>query len=754
MRTISFIQLLKDYNVVIPPIQRDYAQGRQIGKIPYIRNRFLNSIFDVLSKKTKAPLNLDFIYGYIVNEKRNNDEIETFKPLDGQQRLTTLFLIHWYVLHKEIKSDEILIDHKKFLKNFSYTTRNSSRYFCDKLVEYNPSLGYKSLSEEIEDQPWFFSSWRSDPTISSMLVVLDAIEVKYDEYISKKVSSKESLKVWDNLVANKSSIVFHLLPMDDLGLPDDLYIKMNSRGKELTDFEHFKSSFTSVLDEGDSKYFSEKVDKEWSDLFWRIFKDKESKDVAKIVDEGFISFFWFITNILIVKQDITFEDDFWIERAKHVYKGSKKNIQFLFNCIELFEGFEKNDPNYFERLFYIESDDFKPEKTRLFFGKSMVNLFHKCASTYLKGGFVIREQVLLYSFIQIRLNDYRVPKDFYRLTRNLLEHAADKEIRNEKLNTLYKAIDDLINGVRNYKNLPFTKRQINEEKLKQKLISNHESLINIIYKLDDHTLLRGNISIFDFDEKIKDYGKVFLKIFNNSDNDYFQISRAMLTIGDYSRSYGKYYKRFGNKNDSVWREIFTESDSRKGFENTKTILKEYLNQFLKYPKKENNDLINSFLNEYTINPNKPKELRYYIIKYDSFIKWGNNNTQGYYYFKNHTKPYECLMMFKVQFNGRHWSPFLLELTTLNDECSLENYGNDMQFTKGELILKVKNINSGFQFMAPENDHLSENYIDSLIKDEKLSNEGILVIKQNKHDLDLEDRIEKLNNFLNNLEMYN
>ena len=34
---------------------------------------------------------------------------------------------------------------------------------------------------------------------------------------------------------------FHLLPIDDMGSAEDLYIKMNSRGKPLTDFETFKA---------------------------------------------------------------------------------------------------------------------------------------------------------------------------------------------------------------------------------------------------------------------------------------------------------------------------------------------------------------------------------------------------------------------------------------------------------------------------------------------------------------------------------
>ena len=82
---IIFWNLLQRVNIEVPIIQRDYAQGR-IGK-EILRKRFLESIKSVLDGK--RPLKLDFVYGSIVNNK--------FLPLDGQQRLTTLWLVHWYI---------------------------------------------------------------------------------------------------------------------------------------------------------------------------------------------------------------------------------------------------------------------------------------------------------------------------------------------------------------------------------------------------------------------------------------------------------------------------------------------------------------------------------------------------------------------------------------------------------------------------------------------------------------------------------
>ena len=126
-KAITFLDIfnLKEEKVdfiEIPIIQRDYAQGRKTKSVQRIRERFLNVLYDALTEKTD-PVQLDFIYGSVVDKK--------FIPLDGQQRLTTLFLLHWYIAkHEDIDQSEYPL-----LNNFTYKTRFSSEHFCEKLVD-------------------------------------------------------------------------------------------------------------------------------------------------------------------------------------------------------------------------------------------------------------------------------------------------------------------------------------------------------------------------------------------------------------------------------------------------------------------------------------------------------------------------------------------------------------------------------------------------------------------------------------------
>ena len=157
------VQLKK---IVIPLIQRDYAQGRIDKDINRVRSRFLQALYRAV---TGEPITLDFVYGDI-------DEEGTMTPLDGQQRLTTLFLLHWYAAKKEKISD----DKYAFLSRFSYETRYSARYFCAELVKFMPSFE-TTLSADIKNQAWFPFDWKDDPTISSMLVMLDAIDERFKD---------------------------------------------------------------------------------------------------------------------------------------------------------------------------------------------------------------------------------------------------------------------------------------------------------------------------------------------------------------------------------------------------------------------------------------------------------------------------------------------------------------------------------------------------------------------------------------------
>jgi len=289
--------------IEIPKMQRDYAQGRDSAK--QVRDRFLDAIFESLSKEGKS-MEMDFVYGAIDVDNK------VFTPLDGQQRLTTLFLLYWYIGTRELETSKRKTLYNS-LKKFTYETRTSSRRFCENLCNEKliATISFqKEISEEIMNLYWFFRSYKQDPTIKSMLNMLDAIQKKYET---------ENKKLYENL----KNLRFYILPLNFFKLTDELYVKMNARGKQLTDFENFKADLIKWMKDDDNPYsknfyekinldnnidvpyyffISQKIDSKWTNFFWNITKhynvkekNEEGKLVhpeGKIVDPLFIRLFF------------------------------------------------------------------------------------------------------------------------------------------------------------------------------------------------------------------------------------------------------------------------------------------------------------------------------------------------------------------------------------------------------------------------------------------------------------------------------
>ena len=90
----TFWNLINDYKIIVPKIQRDYVQGRENKTIEKNREEFVKELIGSLAEN--KPMSLNFVYGTI-----HGDE---FIPIDGQQRLTTLFLfICMYLLKKRMQ---------------------------------------------------------------------------------------------------------------------------------------------------------------------------------------------------------------------------------------------------------------------------------------------------------------------------------------------------------------------------------------------------------------------------------------------------------------------------------------------------------------------------------------------------------------------------------------------------------------------------------------------------------------------------
>ena len=297
--------------ILIPMIQRPYAQGRKSQKS--IREKFLYDIFAALTNNDVEKLELNFIYGTFVKENDNN----TFELLDGQQRLTTLFLLHWYVAARETLHNDATTSLPEYLKRFEYQTRTTSTAFLKKLFSAKLHLGEKP-SKTIRQASWYSKNYDKDTTIVSMLRMLDAINDKYESCESKP--TYEALQ----------KLKFYVLELNGFGLSEELFIKMNARGLQLTPFENFKADLVGYMKKQytylvpmtlsvakrEVPYwlnFSSLIDGRWTNLFWTKLNEDDDSG-SKQCDKRFFRFiqrFFANKSILLAEKskDASLADD-------------------------------------------------------------------------------------------------------------------------------------------------------------------------------------------------------------------------------------------------------------------------------------------------------------------------------------------------------------------------------------------------------------------------------------------------------------
>ena len=294
-QTSCFWNLLQEKDVIMPLYQRDYVQGRADDAATLIRTEFVADLVGAVTN-TSHSVALHFVFG---GRDNNQDGKDAFVPVDGQQRLTALFLLHWYVLFQGGATEQ----QRERMLRFQYKSRDTSARFCRELVMLltQEELGtYNCISELIKDRSWFTGNISLDPTVASMLVVLDEIQSQFDKL------ETADWEIWKNRLltedVNTCPITFLRLDMENaLGHGSeirDLYVKMNDRGKLLTDFENFKAYLHKAIRTGDDRFdllhaclgekdseserikLLGKINNDYTDFFFRALDDGNIYDYS------------------------------------------------------------------------------------------------------------------------------------------------------------------------------------------------------------------------------------------------------------------------------------------------------------------------------------------------------------------------------------------------------------------------------------------------------------------------------------------
>lgn len=659
METKNFKGLISENQIIIPIIQRDYAQGRDDEMVKTIRNEFLTALHNAVKGE---GIKLDFVYGVI--------DSGVFTPLDGQQRLTTLFLLHWYA--KNVLRQESYAELN--LSRFTYKTHPAARQFCEKLVGLE-SLTKNTLDEEYlkyekenndkKKQPtlisdhienkvtWWIAEWKDDPTIAGMLTMLDAI---YMEFRNEPSISLDNIE-------------FYLYNLNDKKdtyneLTEDIYIKMNARGLALTPFEKLKGH---ILEEIGKKEgintkldIALKFDSTWTDCMWDQAKDQP--DPGKVIDGYFIRYIRFMCDTFLGKRKHT--NDFEMVDntiAKESVIIGNKSVSFYDYLIGAFDCLKKHVDDNDN---YLTSKETPDPIQNLKVGKDSDTLFLRCLKGYTLPSdserthreFTIAQTLLLYAFLAGHIADIDTnsPEFHERLRRvrnliwnsdlddkNLPELLDDTKaiICSEKLPDMVKA---------------FSQEQLEEEKKKANQCiewrnANDLDKISALYQLEDHDCLHGKIGLFgDLTDLGVQYKDAFLALYSSMDeNRIIQIGCALVHDNAYPKE--PYIFRLTN----AWRNMYHKVEGFYKYHQSVLKLLGTLRE-----KESVSDQLKEIIDEKIKKhiENKRFDWRYYFVKYQD-IHLGSYCALGEY-----KKPgYNLTVMFKSNYKGRHRDAYLLAM---------------------------------------------------------------------------------------------
>ncbi len=688
--------------IEVPLIQRDYAQGRSDEKATRIRADFLSTLHGAVAGG--EPISLDFVYGDI--------ESGTFRPLDGQQRLTTLFLLHWYLAYRGGR-----FTGAPSWGHFSYATREGARVFCERLVEFPPPAEHEDPAGWVRDQTWYRYLWQYDPTIKSMLIMIADIH--------KRFRDLNPDDAWARIADPENrTISVHVLLVKGMGSSsEELYIKMNSRGKPLTDFETFKARFERWI-EGSSRAedFAKKVDGAWADLLWPFDTGDNT------VDDEFMKYFGYITQLCEWRNGVEAEGSIDV-RAERAFGTGKphadENLDFLFGAFDQWQGMDVS-------AFFAESLTITREDGRLhLFTSSDANLLRLCCHSYgTSSRFGNAETLLLYAVLLHRIHETEHFLRRMRVVRNLVAASQD-DIRPDNMAKLLREIEKVVRDGDLSALATFNTSQIEDERLKQDFLASHQSLEDAVFRLEDHEILRGSLMAFDLEAgRFADQAATFAEVMGRP-KTWQLLTGALLAKGNYSRPNRPNYpdrRRFGSPStEGPWRLLLTGA-SRADLAKTRSCLGSLLDEVGGPPVQHAQTLTG--VRDAWVGRQDVFDWRYYLVRY----AWMREGNSGLYTCPDAVMGFRIRMLDKTVLSSNHREPFVYAAWR---ESAIGASATEPKFFGYEpegcwLVLpgygvKVRNVDHGWEVQRSEESLTHK--LDAILAEHGVDSDGALRIAQ-------------------------
>lgn len=608
--------------IIIPEIQRDYVwqnenvvnflqsildnSKRQANLTIGITEDILNSLSPEMrevmlraQKEKQNYCNVGFIYAYSDPEMPDR-----YVLIDGQQRITTLFLILLALYVKENKEDDFK---RTYFKNevlkVDYKVREDSHEFLFNFVKHILD-GNNSI--DILNKYWYFTEYKHDTTIQSIRANYQTIS----NFINKHDLSLEYVEKY---------IEFWYFDTNKSKQGEELYLYMNSRGEIVSPNESIKANLLKRLSNQEKHEWGTKWEN-WQNLFWKYRQSNYNSDL------GIEEFLKWIKIIELTKKDKDKTSSKLIEAARKIKDSKKINIEGLTldKIDKFFVALEKililkKDLNFntlwltgrniqtidyvkfIPLLMYVEKyPNFKTidviRFTRFFQNVTRFDTVSKNPYNSLVDGILLTNQFLE--------NDYLDIVDLIKLSESYQNFLTDEEIA--KLSIYKQSSDDL-------------RQKIESSFWLAEDYKYCDGKIWLIW--DCINFDRTDLSIFD-PQKLSDFNDCFSNFKTLFDVPTDLLRRALLTKGDYSvwdgYSTALEQHRYSFINEEWrWKEQLTSIEKVKPY---KLLIKDYGDRRKENDSLKTDDLLNHIISDF-LNNNPEKNWIYYFIKESKLLSY-------------------------------------------------------------------------------------------------------------------------------------
>lgn len=249
-----------DFLINVPVYQRPYCwEKEQVEKL-------LNDFKDNIREET-------YFIGNIISIKNFN----SYDLIDGQQRLTTLWIICLYFS----KYNPNILTFCKVNNNsrLSFSIRKTTNNYLNNLLNQKlDQEGYWIInrylpSKELEENN--DSSLEQNHYIASVFRIID-------QWVKDNLTEDSSIQEFSNFVYNKVSFQFLVAPANTD--ENKLFIQINTNGTQFQHYDILKAELLNCLSENDKTKYAEIWEKAAFPYFIRSLKDNDNNTISKSVN--------------------------------------------------------------------------------------------------------------------------------------------------------------------------------------------------------------------------------------------------------------------------------------------------------------------------------------------------------------------------------------------------------------------------------------------------------------------------------------